>query len=223
MRTLLILICEHDAALAIKQMQRLGSLGAWNMFTLLHLHLDRSVSRTAEEALRGVAPTNRLAVRVVRAGPSECWSTRRAETILSIYKMACVDEQDIVRLDPDVFVASPVFLEAVCSAHRGIGGKLMRLHLPALIRGQQLDFIQGGVSCWGKEGRAFLKSLKYQDIDRFRKRYRDEIACMMAEHTSQYAYYFRRTEDVILTGALAILAGLDRAHIVLLSQKVAAD
>jgi hypothetical protein len=213
MRTLLILTCEHDAALVKRLLDRLASLSAWRNFSVLHLHLDRNVRVATEEALRRAAPSGEVDVRVIRAGSAECWNTRRAETMLHIYKTACVDGHDIVRLDPDVFVASPRFVEAVCGPYHGIGGKLMRLHLPALIAGRQLDFIQGGVSCWGKEGRAFLKALEYKDIDYFRRRYADQIACMAEEHVAQYAYYFNRTEDVILTGALAILAGLHRANI----------
>lgn len=213
MRTLLILVCEHDASLAIRLLRRLELFGAWNRFSLLHLHLDKDVCCKTEEEIRHAAPANIITVKIVRASPSECWVTRRAETMLSIYQMACVDDQDIVRIDPDVFVASPMFIEAVCRLNKGIAGKLMRLHLPARIRGRQLDFIQGGVSCWGEEGRRFLKALKSCDIDRFRETYTEEIDCMVAEHSSQYAYYFNRTEDVILTGGLSIMAGVERTHI----------
>ena len=213
MRTLLMLACEHDVALAMRLLHRLTLLGAWRHFSVLHVHLDKDINMATEETLRRIAPTDALEVRIVRAGPAECWNTRRAETMLHIYKDACTDDHDIVRVDPDVFVASPLFVDAVCATHHGIAGKLMRLHLPAMIAGRQLDFIQGGVSCWGKEGRAFIKALEYKDIDCFRKRYSDQVGCMLEEHASLYGYYFSRTEDVILTGALAILAGLRRANI----------
>src|SRR5262245_11313972 len=133
--------------------------------------------------------------------------------MLSVYKMDCSDEQDIVRMDPDVFIASPCFIDAVCKEHHGIAGKLMPLHLPARIRGEQLKFIQGGVSCWGKEGRSFLEGLQYADIERFRTTYRKQIEGMSVDQSSQYAYYFNRTEDVILTGALATIVGITRTHI----------
>src|SRR5262249_27162031 len=148
------------------------------------LHLDNNVSRTTDEEIRRAAPANKIAVQIIRGPASECWTTRRAETILSIYKTACLNEQDIVRMDPDVFIASPLFIEAVCRSYRGIAGKLMNLHLPALIKGKQLGFIQGGVTCWGPEGRAFLKGLQFEDIDRFRKTYEREVQGMLIEHSS---------------------------------------
>jgi hypothetical protein len=211
---MLILICEQDAALALKLLARLEALGAWQSFNLLRLHLDTNVTaETEDEVRRATEKINRLRVDICRANAFGCWSTRRAETMLSVYKAACEDEQDIVRIDPDVFVASPHFINAVCQVNHGIAGKLMPLHLPALIRGRQLTFIQGGVTCWGKEGRNFLQALRENEIDKFRRTYVDEIEGMLPEHSSQYAYYFSRTEDVVLTGALAIRQGVDRAHI----------
>jgi len=212
MRTLLVLVCEQDATLGLRLLERLTFLNAWSWFNVLRLHFDKSVSQATCDAFRRVAPVQ-VVVELSRAGAWECWNSRRAETMLSVYQMACSDEQDIIRMDPDVFIASPRFLEAVCRECRGISGKLMRLHLPARIKGEQLAFIQGGVSCWGNEGRSFLQSLTFEEIERFRSAYQEQIEGMSEDQRSLYAYYFQRTEDVILTGALATIAGITRTHI----------
>jgi hypothetical protein len=212
MRTLLILVCERDVSLGLQLLKRLTFLSAWSAFSKLRLHLDRSVNQKEHDDLRRAAP-DQIAVEITTAHTWECWNTRRAETMLSVYKMSCSDKQDIIRMDPDVFIASPRFIDAVSKEHHGIAGKLMRLHLPAQIKGEQLKFIQGGVSCWGKEGRSFLETLENSDIVGFRRRYQQQIEGMSSNKFSQYAYYFNRTEDVILTGALATIAGITRTHI----------
>jgi hypothetical protein len=122
-------------------------------------------------------------------------------------------ECDVIRIEPDIFIASAKFFDLLATPVRGFAGKLMPLHLPALIGGCQLDFIQGGVTYLGSIARQFIKDLSLTNINSFRNAYEDLIEIPRAGDRERYDYYFRSTADVVLTGALAMAAGIERTNL----------
>ena len=158
MRTLLILSCAQDIMLTRRLFLRIERLGGWRYFSYLHLHLDSDVPERDVETVLSALSVPQIQVHVTRSNEPGCWRSKQAETMLAVYQMACAFDSDIVRLDPDVFIPSEDFFEHLAVPYDGIAGKLMLLSPPAVISGRQLDFIQGGVSCWGPHGRSFLRN-----------------------------------------------------------------
>jgi hypothetical protein len=214
MRTLLILTCSHDVQLTRRMLRRISRLGGWQYFNRLHLHLDSDVPlAAAKHLLLSATPLSEQFVHISQAEQPCEWRTDRARTMLQIYKQTCRYDADVIRLDPDVYIASPLFFESLTRPYRGIAGKLMPLYLPATVLGRQLDFIQGGVSLWGPQGRRYLEGLNDQAVQAFKDRCLKVVNVENPKRQAEYEYFFLTTEDVVLTGAMAIVAGIERTNI----------
>jgi len=214
MRTLLILTCAHDLCLTRNLFKRIARVDGWQYFTHVHLHLDHDVSfGAAKSLLAPLIPYSEQNIRLTRSDEFDAWHTRRTETMLIIYKLACSLNQDIVRLDPDLYIVSSEFFEALIKPSAAIAGKLMPLYPPAFIQGRRFDFIQGGASYWGEEGRAYLQGLRVSKLDYFRRTYKNLVDISFPDRRNEYEYFFNNAEDVLLSGALAIIAGIERTNI----------
>ena len=214
MRTLLILTCNHDLHLTRSMLRRITRLRGWQYFNHLHLHLDKDVPlAVAKSMLLSASPLPEENVLISQAEQSDGWRIDRAQTMLRIYQQVCKYDQDIVRLDPDVYIASPDFFELLARPYSGIAGKLMPLYLPATVEGRRLDFIQGGVSFWGLEGRRYLQELDICAIQAFKNSYLNVVSLENPRRREEYEYFFLTTEDVVLTGVLAIVAGIQRTNL----------
>jgi hypothetical protein len=214
MRTLLILTCRHDMHLTRSMLRRITRLRGWQYFSHLHLHLDNDVPlAVAEATLLSATPLPEEHVLISQTEQPDGWRTDRARTMLGIYQRACKYNQDIVRLDPDVYIASPDFFQLLARPYSGIAGKLMPLYLPATVKGRPLDFVQGGVSLWGPKGRRYLRELDVSAIQQFKTSYLNVVNLGDPGRQQEYEYFFRTTEDVVLTGALAMVAGIERTNI----------
>jgi len=212
MKTLVLLCCMRDAKLAHLLVARIGQLQGWRQFSDVLLSFEAEVPVPIQEGIMSLVPDG---VRTSRVRPrsADGWASRRAETMLSVYHDACDIGSDIVRMDPDVFIRDAGFFDALASAGSGVSGKLMKLHLPARIQGKPLQFVQGGVSIWGADGRNYLANLAEADIVDYKRRFRELVECEMADRGKEYEYFLTRTEDVILGGVLAMQAGLQQTGI----------
>jgi hypothetical protein len=214
MRSLLVVTCAQDLCLTRNLFRRITCLEGWRHFSHLHLHLDNNVSFEAARSLLSPAiPYSEQNIRVTRTTEINRWQTDRAEMMLSIYKMACSLNQDFVRIDPDLYICSSEFFRLLERSQSGISGKLMQLFLPAYLRGRRLDFIQGGATYWGQNGRAYLQDLRAAKIEAYRRSYAEVIEISDPKRRKEYEHFLCSPEDVVLTGALAMIAGIERAHL----------
>jgi hypothetical protein len=211
--TLLVVTCAQDLCLTRNLLRRIHRLGAWRYFggALLCLDADLSVGIARQVLLDEISlPADRI--QLVRSRDFNLWYTNRPKAALAAYRLACSWQKDFVRLDPDLYIQSESFFPMITRPYPGIAGKQMQFFLPCLIEGRQLDFIQGGASYWGLEGRRYLENLSTDELQRFRS---DSSAFVQTgpDHCNEYTYFFQNTEDVLITGVMAILNGVDRFHI----------
>jgi hypothetical protein len=212
-KLLLVLVCEHDQHSCSRLFKRITQLQGWALFDRLLIHIDCVMSQTdvaalAAEALRHGVTTD--AFRLTRPGE---WQRSRAEAMLKIYQAAIEFDLDIVRLDPDIYISDEHFIQVIRQSYGNIAGKLMNFFLPIKYDCKQLDFVQGGVTLIGHNGRAYINQLTLQDLQDYRQNYMRWMSELKPGYQAEYDYYLLRTEDVILSGVLAIRHGVTRDNV----------
>lgn len=214
MRTLLIFTCAQDLCLTRNLLIRIGQLRAWERFSRLLLRLDNDLTEEeAELFLRPFVPLPASAITFSRSTEFNVWNTDRTAASLAGYQLACSFEQDFVRIDPDLFIRSPEFVDHLLRETPGVAGRVMPFFLPAKVAGSQLTFVQGGAIYCGEEARRWLQTLRAGEIARVRRNYDEYVSDIDEGKREVYDYFFRSTEDVIIFGLLATLHGVPRRHI----------
>ena len=210
-KTLLIRTYAGDVEFTALLLRRIGRLNGWGHFSRLVLYLDDDGLRDVVSGLMPAEIPASFETHVLSDEPG-LWARNKPVASWRAYRAAVRFGDDIVRLDPDLFIASPAFFVRISVLPEGFAGKVIPFYGPLHFDGRQVQYIQGGVTCAGPAARRYLERLPESRVARFVEGVEAEFT-LPAGATGSPPRHLLIAEDLILTGPLADEAGVLRQHI----------